>query len=521
MNAANDTDSGAGSDVLVVDDTPESLRLLVEVLGKGGYRARPAGNGELALRSARAKPPALILLDVMMPDMDGFEVCRRLKDDVLTRDIPVIFVTGLAERVDKFKGFTLGAVDYVTKPFNVEEVLARVRAHLALVAAKEKLRIRNLQLQQANEQLSGEIEERKRAETALRESRDRLEDIYATVGDGIISLDSQQRIVLFNAAAERIFGYTAEELIGRPLDALLPERFRRQHARYISQFDAGGQNIHAVGSYRPICGLRKSGEEFPVEAAVSQSGISPNKLFTVILRDITERRQAEQAREQLMQQLEALSERLAVSQEEERGRIAYELNEELAQELMTLKLYLGMIGNGNGGTKSNAPRDEAKSMVVHAAERVRKLVLNLEPPELVELGLDAAVRTYCRQQAEAGGWILNLDAPKPAVRLPRAVEQACFRLVQEGLSNVLSHAKASEVWVELHRHGNELELVLRDNGVGFDRNAGDDNKPDGGGLGLFGMQVRAKQAGGSVEIDSTPGAGTVVRAVFPLPAASD
>lgn len=520
MNATNDIDSGAGSDVLVVDDTPENLRLLVEVLGKGGYRARPAGNGELALRSARAKPPALILLDVMMPDMDGFEVCRRLKDDVLTRDIPVIFVTGLAERVDKFKGFSLGAVDYVTKPFNVEEVLARVRAHLALVAAKEQLRIKNLQLQQANVQLSGEIEERKRVETALRESRDRLEDIYATVGDGIISLDSQQRILLFNAAAERIFGYTADELIGLPLDALLPERFRGQHHDQIRDFDATGQAMRTMGTYGMVNGLRKSGEEFPVEATVSQSGIAPGNLFTVVLRDVTVRRQAEQARAQLMQQLEALSERLAVSQEEERRRIAYELNEELAQELMTLKLYLGMIGNGSGGTTSNVPRDEAQSMVVHAAERVRKLVQNLEPPELVELGLDAAVRTYCRQQAEAGGWNLNLNAPKPAVRLPRAVEQACFRLVQEGLSNVLSHAHASEVWVDLHRHGNQLELVLRDNGVGFDRNAaGDDNKR-GGGLGLFGMQVRAKQAGGSVEIDSTPGTGTVVRAVFPLPAAS-
>ena len=160
-------------------------------------------------------------------------------------------------------------------------------------------------------------------------------------------------------------------------------------------------------------------------------------------------------------------------------------------------------------------------MAVHATERVRKLVLDLEPRELADFGLHAAVRTYCREQAAAGGWNLHIDAPKPDVRAPRAVERVCFRVLQEGLSNVLHHAQATEVWVHVYQGADKLELWIRDNGIGFDRNAlREENRREGRSLGLFGMQIRAKQIGGSVEIKSMAGAGTEVRAVFPLPAAS-
>ena len=250
---------------------------------------------------------------------------------------------------------------------------------------------------------------------------------------------------------------------------------------------------------------------------MSQSGVAPNKLFTVILRDVTARMQVEQVREQLMKQLELLSERLATAQEDEHRKIAYELHEELGQELTTLKFYLQMMVPGTGGAAAKTPQEEALAVAVHATERVRKLVLDLAPPELEDFGLHAALRTYCQRQAAAGRWNLHIDAPKPDVRAPRPVERACFRVLQEGLSNVLHHAKATEVWVHLHQGAEELELEIRDNGIGFDRKAvREEHKREGASLGLFGMQIRAKQVGGSVEIKSTAGAGTVVLAVFPF-----
>jgi two-component system sensor histidine kinase/response regulator len=140
------------SDILIVDDTPANLRLLSQMLTERGYKVRAVLSGPQALMAAQAAPPDLILLDIRMPEMDGYEVCQRLKTGEQTRDIPVLFISALSETEDKIKAFTAGGVDYITKPFQIKEVLARVETHLAL---------RNLhrQLQAANAELARQIDE--------------------------------------------------------------------------------------------------------------------------------------------------------------------------------------------------------------------------------------------------------------------------------------------------------------------------------------------------------------------------
>jgi len=120
------------ADILIVDDTPANLQLLSGMLRERGYKVRPAPNGETALRAAHATPPDLILLDITMPGMDGYEVCRRLKADVRLRDIPVLFISALHETEDKVRAFHAGGLDYVSKPFQLEELEARVHTHLEL-----------------------------------------------------------------------------------------------------------------------------------------------------------------------------------------------------------------------------------------------------------------------------------------------------------------------------------------------------------------------------------------------------
>jgi signal transduction histidine kinase len=156
-----DIRSGDGNrttgNILVVDDNLENLRLLSTILTEKGYKVRPAPSGSLALKSVRSILPDIVLLDIKMPKMDGYEVCRRLKADERTRDVPILFISALAEVTDKIKGFNVGGVDYITKPFQYEEVLARVGTHLAL------RRIQS-QLERQNKRLHQEIEQRKRAE---------------------------------------------------------------------------------------------------------------------------------------------------------------------------------------------------------------------------------------------------------------------------------------------------------------------------------------------------------------------
>ncbi len=125
--------------ILVVDDTPASLKLLTELLKTEGYEVRSAISGELALYAANNNPPELILLDIRMPLMDGFEVCRRLKAQPKTRDVPIIFVSALSETNEKVEGFELGAVDFVTKPYQREELLIRVRTHLEMTRLRNRL----------------------------------------------------------------------------------------------------------------------------------------------------------------------------------------------------------------------------------------------------------------------------------------------------------------------------------------------------------------------------------------------
>ena len=206
--------------ILIVDDSPESLRVLSQILRARGHEVYPAKQGELAIKAAQAAPPELILLDVVMPGMDGYEVCRQLKEDGRLVHIPVIFISGRTDSVDKVKGFSLGAVDFVTKPFAAEEVLARVDTHL---------KVHRYQLA-----LSAEIEERKRVELALREAEAvarkaaeiadlRFFDAMDSMPDMVRLYDSDDRVIYQNIVARQ----QSLNLIGHDVLGVTFEEFHR------------------------------------------------------------------------------------------------------------------------------------------------------------------------------------------------------------------------------------------------------------------------------------------------------
>jgi putative two-component system response regulator len=170
------TAAPARGNILVVDDTPANLTLLAKMLGDRGYRVRPVPSGSLALKAAASDPPDLVLLDISMPEMDGFEVCRRLKEDPRLKEVPIIFISALTETEGKVKAFHRGGVDYITKPFQIEEVEARVETHLRLRSAQAELARYNRYLEQLVDEKVKEISESQLATifamVKLAESRD-------------------------------------------------------------------------------------------------------------------------------------------------------------------------------------------------------------------------------------------------------------------------------------------------------------------------------------------------------------
>jgi two-component system, sensor histidine kinase and response regulator len=175
-------------DLLIVDDTPDNLRLLSSTLTQRGYKVRSVINGAMALMGAQAACPDLIMLDIKMPDMDGYEVCQHLKADLRTRDIPVIFISALDEVVDKVKAFTSGGVDYIQKPFQVEEVLARIENQLTIRRLQTQFQTQQAELQQALDQeraLKQKIEEMATLEERNRIARE-IHDTLAQALTGII-----------------------------------------------------------------------------------------------------------------------------------------------------------------------------------------------------------------------------------------------------------------------------------------------------------------------------------------------
>ncbi|UNU26404.1 PAS domain-containing protein [Microcoleus vaginatus] len=245
--------------ILMVDDNPESLRLVSRLLSRRGYKVRPTRDGKLALNFAVSSPPDLILLDIMMPGMDGYQVCEQLKASPKTKDIPVIFISSLNEVFDKVKAFSLGAVDYITKPFEIEEVVARVENQLLLSRLSKELLAKNAMLE-------AEIEERKRIEAQLRESQHWLSAVIKTNPNLLYVYDLiEERSLYVNREIYSDIGYTFEEIqemaatfipkLIHPDDipAFSEQRKKIETAKDGESFDFEYRIQHKNGKYRWFC----------------------------------------------------------------------------------------------------------------------------------------------------------------------------------------------------------------------------------------------------------------------------
>jgi len=188
------TDSPEPANILLIDDLPNNLRLLSSLLTKQGYKVRSVINGAMGLKAARAKPPDLILLDINMPDLNGYQVCEQLKETEVTQDIPVIFLSALDDVIDKVKAFRVGGSDYITKPFQIEEVVVRVQNQLQLRQAQKMLAEQNVILEQEisdRKKIQASLEER---EIELKQQTERLEAALTKIQNTQLQLVQSEKM---------------------------------------------------------------------------------------------------------------------------------------------------------------------------------------------------------------------------------------------------------------------------------------------------------------------------------------
>lgn len=379
------------------------------------------------------------------------------------------------------------------------------------LAARAASAIQNAQLFQQSQHYVAELEariaERKRAEEALRESEERYRELFENARDAIYVHDLAGNYVSVNRAAETLCGYSRDEILGRNFAEFVAiEHLGQINDCLLSKLQKEGETTYEVEV------IAKDGRRVPVE--VSSRAIYENGVIVGVqgtARDVTERKQAQDT-------LRMFSRQLIEAQEDERRRIARDLHDQIGQALTAVKMNLYTVQRVSNAPEASHCLKDNIDAVDEALRLVRDLSVDLRPPLLDDLGLPTALCWYVDRYEKRAGVTTEvvIDPPNENERFSRELETACFRIAQEALTNVVRHARATHVLLQLTRTPNQLEMIVRDDGVGFDPAALRKRAPRVATLGLLGMQERAHAAGGVLTIQSEVGTGTEIRFRVPV-----
>jgi len=346
-------------------------------------------------------------------------------------------------------------------------------------------------------------------------SEAQLASIVDSAMDAIITVDSGQNIVLFNRAAEQLFGMSREQALGAALDRFIPQRFRAAHRSHIERFGQTGVTTRRMGDVTTLWALRPgSQEEFPIEASISQAAEGGKRYYTVILRDITLRKRAEDALIRQQAELRELSARVLEAREEEKTRIARELHDELGQLLTALKMDLAWLRERLPNNELLVKASEMGEMLDKTVSSTRRISADLRPLMLDDLGLaDAAswlVDDFARRSGI--GCEIKMTGEERFAEIGGKLATAVYRALQESLTNIARHSGAKHAWVALGVADGALHFEVEDDGRGIA--AEDLGKTRS--LGLKGMRERIAHFGGEIDIARAPRGGTRLRLQVPL-----
>ncbi|MDZ8221477.1 response regulator [Nostoc sp. ChiVER01] len=550
-------DPQAETKILVVDDDPQIQALLQTLLSPWGFKAIALEDPLHFWSTLEEVAPDMLILDVELPYKNGIELCQLVRNDLRWGELPILFLTVHSDAKMINQVFSVGADDFVSKPIVGPELVTRIVNRLERIKLRQRMvqvgrgvkgaggvggdkkvnsssspsslnlqAISDLELRVAertaelitvNRQLQSQLDERQRTQEELRFSEARFARILDIADDAIISINGFQSITLFNQGAEKIFGYSAQEVIGQGLDLLLPQRFSQMHRQHVVDFGQSPNIARRMGERREIYGRRKDGTEFPAEASISKIDMGKEIFYTVILRDVTERKQIERMKDEFISVV----------------------SHELRTPLTSIHGSLGMLTSGLLPTDSEQGK-RLLQIATESTERLVRLINDILDIERIESGKAKMEPEICnivdlivqavnviQPLADKAGVTLSISA------LSNQVLADCDRIVQT-LTNLLSNAikfssTGSTVWLGAQQQGDEVLLTVKDTGRGipsdklesiFERfqqvDSSDSRNHDGTGLGLAICKSIMQQHGGRIWAESVLGEGSTFYVTLPL-----
>jgi two-component system nitrate/nitrite sensor histidine kinase NarX len=511
--------------ILIVDDNPHTLNMLFKMLQRVGYEVMVAQDGPSTLERIESFKPDLILLDVMMPGMDGFEVAAHLKAREASWDIPIIFLTALNETANIVKGFEVGGVDYLTKPISIEEALARINTHLSLHKLQNRLRTRTQELVsrlELSRSLVSTLDLNHLANLIL----DQLKIVVDYSGCALTLLtEGKLRVLAYRGPTPQ--EVILEEYFSGEILRPSPARGSQETELFVSQKPLivadlptderllyllrqnFGKRVTTLFSYTRAWMAVPLVVKGQIIGALFLSHEQPDRYTSwqaQLVSDFADQAAFAIENARLYQQARQ------AATHEERNRLARTLHDSVTQSLFSASLIAEVLPQvwQRDPTEGQQGLAELRRLTQGALADMRTLLLELRPTALLKTPLDELLRQLAQTVTSQTQVNVKLNLT-PAPNLPAEVHVTFYRVAQEAFNNIAKHAQAKNITVTLQtRPTGYLYLEIRDDGRGF-------NSPQiiPGKLGLEIMHERAKQIEASLTLASQPGRGTRVALVWP------